>query len=100
MENLSEPLQRTIKAVEMLNNIAESEQLDGLLDQLFQQKIDLVHLRCNPASPAYQQASQSLNYAASKAEKAVNDPTLSNEAILSINDAINKLASLFNHLSS
>ena len=75
MDNLSQNLQRTIKALETLSEkgLPQAEQVDELLDQLFQQKIDLANLNTNTSAPAYQQASHALSHAASRAEKAVKN---------------------------
>lgn len=102
MENLLQNLQRTIKALEILSekNLPQAEQVDELLDQLFQQKIDLVNLVSSHAGPAYQQASQAFGQAAGRAEKAVKDPAHLRETIPVITDAIGKLARLLNNVGS
>jgi dsDNA-specific endonuclease/ATPase MutS2 len=99
MENLLQNLQRTIKALETLSEkgLPQADQLDELLDQLFQQKIDLANLNANTTSPVYQQASQSLGQAASKAEKAVKDNGQVRDMIPAVNDAIGKITKLLNH---
>jgi dsDNA-specific endonuclease/ATPase MutS2 len=99
MENLIQNLQRTIRALETLSEKAlpETEQVDELLDQLFQQKIDLVNVNANTSSPLYQQAAQALSQAAMRAEKAAKDPARCAEAIPSVNDAIGKVAKFLNN---
>jgi pterin-4a-carbinolamine dehydratase len=100
MDNLQQSLQRTIKALEALSekDLAESEQIDELMDQLFQQKIDLANLNMNASAPIYQQASQAFGQVASRAEKAAKNPALLRETLPAIKDAIAKLAKLLNHL--
>lgn len=102
MENLLQNLQRTIKALETLSEkgLPQADQVDELLDQLFQQKIDLQNLSTNTSSPIYQQASQALGQAASRAEKAVRDPNQLRDLIHAVTDAIGKLAKLLNHSAS
>lgn len=98
MEHLIKNLQRTIKALEALSDKAppQAEQVDELLDQLFQQKIDLVNLTANPSAPAYQQACQAMGQAATRAEKAVRDPAQTRDMIPAVTDAIVKLTKLLN----
>ncbi len=100
MENLFHNLQRTIKALEILSDkgLPQAEQLDELLDQLFQQKIDLSNLSPNPSSPAYQQASHALGLAASRAERAAKDPAQLRDLIPIVTDAIGKLTKVLNHV--
>jgi ABC-type hemin transport system substrate-binding protein len=101
MENLLQNLQRTIKALETLSEkgLSQSDQIDELLDQLFQQKIDLVNLTTNTAAPVYQQATQTLGQAASKAEKAVKDNGQLRDALAAVTDATGKLTKLLNHVA-
>jgi hypothetical protein len=98
MENLFQNLQRTIKALEILSEkgLPQAEQVDELLDQLFQQKIDLANLSTNPSSPTYQQASHALGLAANRAEKAAKDPAQFRDLIPIVTDAIGKLTKLLN----
>lgn len=98
MESLLQNLQRTIRALETLSEkgLPEAEQVDELLDQLFQQKIDLVNLTTNTATPVYQQANQTVNHAAGRAEKAAKDPSHLKEMIPAVTDAIAELAKLLN----
>jgi hypothetical protein len=102
MDNLQQSLQRTIRALEALSerNPPQVERVDELLDQLFQQKIDLANLNTNASAPAYQQASQALGQAASRAEKAAKDPGQFKDALPVVTDAIGKLAKLLNHALS
>lgn len=101
MENLLQNLQRTIKALETLSEkgLSQADQIDELLDQLFQQKIDLVNLTTNTAAPVYQQATQALGQAASKAEKAVKDNGQLRDALATVTDATGKLTKLLNHVA-
>ncbi len=100
MDNLQQSLQRTIRALEALSekNLPQGDRVEELLDQLFQQKIDLANLNTNTASPVYQQAGQALGLAASRAEKAVKDPGQIKDALAAVTDAIGKLAKLLNHV--
>lgn len=102
MDNLHQSLQRTIRALETLSekNPPQAEQVDELLDQLFQQKIDLANLNTNISLPAYQQAIQALGQAATRTEKAAKDPQHFKDALPMLNEAIGKLARLLNHFAS
>jgi Asp-tRNA(Asn)/Glu-tRNA(Gln) amidotransferase A subunit family amidase len=99
MENLQQNLQRTIRALETLSEKGhpEVELVDELLDQLFQQKIDLVNMTTNPSAPAYQQASQALAHAATRAEKAGRDAAHFKDMVAAVKDAITKLAKLLSN---
>lgn len=99
MENLLQNLQRTIKALETLSekNLPQSEELDELLDQLFQQKIDLVNFTTNTGSSNYQQTCQSLGQTATRAEKAIKNPAQIEELILAVKDSTGKITSLLNN---
>lgn len=102
MENLLQNLQRTIKALETLSDkgLPQAEQVDEMLDQLFQQKIDLANINANTGWPVYQQAAQALGQAASKAEKAVKDQGQIKDMMAAVNDAIGKLTKLLNNAVS
>ncbi len=97
-QNLIQNLQRTIRALESLSKkpLAEVEQVEELLDQLFQQKIDLVNLRVNPSSPLFQQANHAMSFAASQAEKSLRLPATTAESLPHIHHAIEKLGKLLN----
>jgi ABC-type transporter Mla subunit MlaD len=99
MENLLQNLQRTIKALETLSDkgLPQADQLDELLDQLFQQKMDLANLNANTSLPVYQQASQAFGQAAAKAEKTVKDNGQIKDMMAAVNDAIGKLTKLLNY---
>ena len=100
MDNLQQSLQRTIRALETLSekNLPQGDRVDELLDQLFQQKIDLANINHNTAAPTYQQAAQALGQAASRAEKAAKDPAQLKDALPAVTDAIGKLAKLLNQV--
>ncbi|SMF94043.1 hypothetical protein SAMN02949497_1345 [Methylomagnum ishizawai] len=100
MDNLQQSLQRTIRALEALSekNPPQVERVEELLDQLFQQKIDLANLNTNPAATPYQQAHQAMGLAASRCEKAAKDPGQIKEALPAVTDAIGKLTKLLNHV--
>jgi ribosome-associated translation inhibitor RaiA len=97
---LIQDLQKTIEALETLSEkpATASEHIDELLDQLFQQKIDLVHAHLNVNGQPYQQAASATKKAAEKAELAVRQPAHADEAIAAITEAIAKLAILFDNL--
>ncbi|NJD05562.1 MAG: cell division protein ZapD [Methylococcaceae bacterium] len=101
MDSLLQELQRTIGAVEKLAEkpATASEQLDELLDQLFQQKTDLAKLQLNPSVPAYQQALHAVRQAAGKSDRAVKDSGKVGEMVPAVNDAIGKIAKLLDHLA-
>ena len=96
MDSLIQDLQKTIEALETLSESsgAEAEQIDELLDQLFQQKIDLVKANLNPASPPFQQAAQAMKQAATKASRAVKELARFEEMAKAVNESITKLARL------
>lgn len=102
MDNILQNLQRTIKALETLSDkgLPQAEQVDELLDQLFQQKIDLQNLSINPPAAIHQQASHAFGLAAGKAERAAKDPAHLREMLPAVTDAIGKLAKLLNSVSS
>lgn len=102
MNNMIQHLQRTIKALETISDkgLPQGEQVDELLDQLFQQKIDLQNLSCSPTAPLYQQACNAFGHAAGKAERAAKDPTHLREMIPAVTEAIAKLAKLLNSTGS
>jgi len=96
VDNLIQDLQKTIEALETLSDqpATAGEQIDELLDQLFQQKIDLVATTLNVASPPYQQAALAMKQAAGQAARAVKEPAQLAEATGAVAEAITKLAKL------
>jgi hypothetical protein len=96
MDKLTDDIQRTIRALETLSGRASSasDAIDELMDQLFQQKIDLAGAKYSTSAPAYQQALQSMSAAANKAERALKDPNAVAPMVPAIEDAIGKLARL------
>jgi hypothetical protein len=98
MENLLQNLQRTIRALESLSErpLTETEQVEALLDQLFQQKIDLVNRQFNAGSPLFQQAAHAVSLAATQTEKAVRTPAALSDALTQVEDAAGKLGNLLN----
>lgn len=102
MDNLLQNLQGTIRALEALSDkgLAEADKIDELLDQLFQQKIDLANLNANTASPIYQQAAQALGQAASRAQRAIKDPNQVRDLLNVVSDAISKLGKLLNNVTT
>jgi methyl-accepting chemotaxis protein len=101
MDKLTDDIQRTIRALENLSGRASaaSEAIDELLDQLFQQKIDLAGSSYSTASAVYQLAVQSMSAAANKAERAVKDPNSISAMVPVIEDAIGKLARLLDSVA-
>jgi methyl-accepting chemotaxis protein len=93
---LIQDLQKTIEALETLsdNPATAGEQIDELLDQLFQHKIDLVNLTLNTSSQPYQHAALAMKQAASKAERAVKEAKQIGEAAAAVTSAVGKLAKL------
>ena len=89
-------LQKTIEALETLGNssAAAGEQMDELLDPLFQHKIDLVGATLNVSTQPYQQAAAAMRQAAAKAARAVKEPARIGEASRAVAEAITKLARL------
>lgn len=89
-------LQKTIEALETLGNSSATagEQMDELLDPLFQHKIDLVGATLNVSTQPYQQAAAAMRQAAAKAARAVKEPARIGEASRAVAEAITKLARL------
>lgn len=100
MESLIQDLQKTILALETLSetSVTASDQIDELLDQLFQQKIDLMNASLNVSSGPYQQAALAISQAAVKAGRAVKDPGSIDETAVAVADAISKLARLLDNV--
>jgi len=96
VDSLIQDLQKTIDALETLSEmpVTAGEQIDELLDQLFQQKIDLVNASLNISSQPFQQASQAMAQAAAKAVRSVKEPARVNDMAKGVSDAITKLARL------
>jgi len=101
VDNLIQDLQRTIVSLEKLAEApaTASEQLDEILDQLFQQKTDLNKVKLVPAMQQYQQALQAVRQASGKADRAVKDASKLGEMIPVVNAAITKLARLLDHIA-
>ena len=101
MDNLIQDVQRTIAALEKLAEApaTASEQIDELLDQLFQQKTDLNNAHLIHSSAQYQQALQAVRQASGKADRASKDPGKVGDMIPAVNNAIVKLAKLLDHLA-
>ncbi len=102
MDSLIKDLQKTIEALETLSDMPATagEQIDELLDQLFQQKIDLVRASLNASSQAFQQASHAMKLAASKASRTVKEPTQVGEMGKAVAEAVSKLARLLDSATS
>ena len=96
MDNLIQDLQKTIEALETLSDrpATAGEQIDELLDQLFQQKIDLVATTLNVSSQPYQHAALAMKQAASKTQRAAKEHAPLGEAAQAVAEAIGKLARL------
>jgi methyl-accepting chemotaxis protein len=101
VDSLIKDLQKTIEALETLSEMPATagEQIDELLDPLFQQKIDLVSISLNVSSQPFIQASQAMKQAANKAARAVKDPTQVEEMYKAVSDAISKLAKLLDSVT-
>ena len=100
MESLIQDLQTTILALETLSDSPETagSQIEELLDQLFQQKIDLMNASLNTSSAPFQQAAQAMSLAAAKAERAVKDRARIGEMATAVANAIGKLARLLDNV--
>lgn len=100
VDRLMQDLQKTILALEKIGESSPtgSEQIDELLDQLFQQKIDLAGFSVNESAQPYQQAAQAMSRAAGKAERAAKDVAALAEARSAVSDAIGRLAQMLDKL--
>jgi len=100
VEKLVQEVQKTIVALEKLSESPKiaSDQIDELLDQLFQQKIDLVGASRNEAASSYQQALRAMGQAAAKAERAVRAPEHLPEVVTAVSDAIGKVARVLDNV--
>lgn len=96
MDKLSDDIQKTIRALENLSARPSnaSDQLDELLDQLYQQKLDLAEPAPNPSSALYTHAARSMASAAERAERALREPTGLKGALTAVEEAIARLARL------
>lgn len=103
VDTLIQDLQKTIETLEILSEMPATagDQIDELLDQLFQQKIDLVHSSLNASSQPFQQAAQAMKQAASKTTRAAKEPAPARlaEMAKAVSDAITKLARLLDNAS-
>ena len=101
VDSLIQDLQKTIDALETLSDMPATagEQIDELLDQLFQQKIDLVNATLNVSSQLFLAAAQAMALAASKAVLTVKEPSRVNELVKGVSDAITKLARLLDSVA-
>ncbi len=100
MERLIQEVQKTIVALEKLSESPKtaSDQIDELLDQLFQQKIDLVGATRNESTASYQRALQAMGQAAAKAERAMKAPERIPEMAAAVSDAIAKVARVLDNV--
>ncbi|MDD5035572.1 MAG: spore germination protein GerPC [Methylococcaceae bacterium] len=101
MDNLIQDLQKIIQALEALSEspATASEQIDEMLDQLFQQKIDLLNAALNVSTTPYQQAAQAMKQAAAKAERGAREPANIDEALRTISEAITKSSKLLDSVA-
>lgn len=101
MDKLTEDLKRIINALEVLNEhqAGSFAPIDELLDQLFQQKIDLAGASFNAASPVYKQAARELALATAKAERAAGNPSTAAALMPSVEHAIGRVAKLLDSVA-
>ena len=101
VDSLIQDLQKTIDALETLSEMPATagEQIDELLDQLFQQKIDLVNSTMNVSSQLFHEASQAMAVAASKAVRTLKEPARVNDMTKGVSAAITKLARLLDSVA-
>lgn len=97
MDAISQHLTRIIKALESLSEKlpSQADAVDELLDQLYQQKMDLNLAGMSHASAPYQAAVQAMKGATASVEGAVRDTSKFDDALVKTADAISKLARLF-----
>ncbi len=100
MDSLIQDLQKTIEALETLSELPATacDQIDELLDQLFQQKIDLVNAAPSVSSQPFQQAAEAMKQAAVQTERALKEPSRLAETTSAVSDAITQLAKLLDSL--
>lgn len=95
MNNLSlnGELQNLIRVLEQIGERAgvHSDMLYELLDQLYQQKMDLTTVALQPTSPHYKQAAESLHCVCGKLKAAQRDKSRLAEALRSVSDVTSKL---------
>jgi predicted metal-dependent hydrolase len=101
VDSLIQELQKTIEALETLSDrpATAGEEIDELLDQLFQQKIDLLNAPVNASSQPFQLAALALQQATAKAVLAVKEPARVGEMTTAVADAITKLARLLDSIN-
>lgn len=93
MDNLSNELQNVIRALEQVSDHAgtHSDAVYEILDQLYQQKMDLATASPHAASPNYKQAAEAIRAAAAKVKAAQRDKNRLGEALRAVSDATGKL---------
>ena len=99
MDNLGNELQNAIRALEQVSEHAEahSDVVYELLDQLYQQKVDLVNASPHTATPNYKAAAEAMRTAAFKVKAAQRDKNHLADALRTVSDATGKLNRLLDH---
>ncbi|BBL69676.1 hypothetical protein [Methylogaea oryzae] len=93
MDNLSSELQNAIRALEQVGDHAgaHSDAVDELLDQLYQQKMDLAGAPPHAASPNYKQAVEAMRAAGAKVKSAQRDKNRLADALRAVSEATAKI---------
>lgn len=93
MNNLDSELQNVIRALEQIGDHAgaHSDKLYELLDQLYQQKMDLTAASPHTASPNYKLATDAMRSACGKVKSAQRDKNRLADALRSVSEATGKL---------
>lgn len=93
MDNLNNELQNVIRALEQIGDHAgvHSEAVYELLDQLYQQKMDLANTPPRAAQPNYKQAGEAMRAACAKLKSAQRDKNRLADALQAVSEATGKL---------
>lgn len=93
MDNLSNELQNAIRALEQVSDHAgvHSDAVYELLDQLYQQKMDLAIASPHVAAPNYKLAVEAIAKAGAKVKSAQRDKNRLEEALHAVSEATGKL---------
>lgn len=99
MDTLNNELQNLIRALEQASAQAgaHGDRVDALLDQLYQQKMDLARAPAQTAALRHKQAREAMHAACSKIKAALRDKNRLGEALHAVVDASAKLNRVLNH---
>lgn len=99
MDTLNNELQNLIRALEQASAQAGShgDRVDALLDQLYQQKMDLAQAAAQTAALRHKQAREAMHAACSKIKASLRDKNRLGDALHAVEDASAKLNRVLDH---